>query len=75
MPVSQECLETRTKESTRLEPTAIGGELWIACEGTGVTTGGRAHSSFFFCGTDQGVQRTCKFLCECLDICLSANRP
>ena len=34
MPVSQECLETRTKESTRLEPTAIGGELWIACEGT-----------------------------------------
>ena len=38
MPVSQECLETRTKESTCLE----------ACEGTGVSTGGRAHSSLFF---------------------------
>ena len=48
MTVSQECLETRTKESTRLEPTAIGGELWIACEGTGVSTGGRSHSSLFF---------------------------
>ena len=56
MPVSQECLETRTKESTRLEPW-IGGELWIACEGTGVSTGGRAHSSLFFCSADQGVQR------------------
>ena len=57
MPVSLEWLETRTKESkharkfltifTRLEPTAIGGELWIACTGTGVSTGGRAHSSHF----------------------------
>ena len=64
VPVSQECLETRTKESkrvckflgsvTRLEPTAIGGELWIACEGTGVSTGGQAHGSQFFCGSDQG---------------------
>ena len=45
MPVSQECLETRTKESTRLEPTAIGGELWIACEGT---------PPVFFCSADQG---------------------
>ena len=45
VPPAQECLETRPKESkhvckflgslTRLEPTAIGGELWIACEGTG----------------------------------------
>ena len=40
---------------TRLEPTAMGGELWIACEGTGVSTGGRAHGSQFFCGSDQGV--------------------
>ena len=58
MPVSQECLEARTKESkrvcnflamfTRLEPTATGGERWFACEGTGVSTGGRAHSSRFF---------------------------
>ena len=58
VPVSHECLETRPKESkhvcrffgslTRLEPTAIGGELSIACEGTGVSTGGRAHSSSLF---------------------------
>ena len=36
----------------RLEPTVIGGELWIACEGTGVSTGGRAHSLLFllWCG-------------------------
>ena len=47
MPVFQECLEARTKVSTRLEPTAIGGELWIACEGKGVRTGGRAHNPFF----------------------------
>ena len=63
--VSLEWPETRTKESkhvcmfltmfTRLEPTAIGGELWFACEGTGVSTGGRAHSSHFKNGTDQGV--------------------
>ena len=47
-------LETRTKESkhvckfltifTHLEPTAIEGGLWFACEGTGVSTGGRARS-------------------------------
>ena len=54
MPVSQEFARgTRTKESkhackflaifTRLDPTAMGGELWIACLGTGVSTGGRAH--------------------------------
>ena len=60
-------LETRTKESKRackfleslprLEPAAMLGELWFACEGTGVSTGGRAHSSpLFFCSTDQGVQ-------------------
>ena len=58
MPVSQECLETRTKASkqarrflgsqTRLESTAMGGELWFACEGTGVSSGGRrTHSSTF----------------------------
>ena len=57
MPVSQEFLEKRTKESTRLEPTATGGELWIACEGTGLSTGGRAHSSLFFCSADEGVQQ------------------
>ena len=72
MPVSQECLEARTKESkrvrnflamfTRLEPTATGGERWFACEGTGVSTGGRAHSSrfFFAVSTDQG-RGACKF--------------
>ena len=70
MPVSQECLETRPKQSkhmcefltifTRLEQTAKGGELWIACEGTGVSTGGRAHSSLFFCSADQGVQHVWK---------------
>ena len=59
MPVSQECVETRTKESTRLDPTGMGGELWIACEGTGVSTGGRAHSSIFFCSAGQGVQHVC----------------
>ena len=38
---------------TRLEPTAMGGELWITCEGTGVSTGGRARSSLFLlqCGS------------------------
>ena len=59
MPVSQECFETRTKESSRLEPTAMGGELWIACDGTGVSMGGRAHSLFFLqCGprSPTGVQ-------------------
>ena len=39
---------------TRLEPTAVGGELWIACEGTGVRTGGRAHSSPFFLERTKG---------------------
>ena len=62
-------LETRTKESkhackfltifTHLEPTAIGGGLWFACEGTGVSTGGRARSSSFFHGTDQRVHDVC----------------
>ena len=33
---------------TRLEPTAIGGELWFACEGTCVSMGGRARSSVSF---------------------------
>ena len=69
MPVSQECLDLRTKESTRLEPTAMGGELWIAYESTCDSTGGRTHSSLFFCSAEQGVQRrVCKFLCECLAI-------
>ena len=60
---------------TRLEPTAVGGELWIACEGTGVSTGGRAHGALFFCFGDQGVQHVRKFLCEFLFMCLSGNRP
>ena len=34
---------------TRLEPTAMGGEPWIACNDTGVSTGGRAHGLFFCC--------------------------
>ena len=51
--VSLECLEASGPRSvqvslTRLEPTAIRRELWFACEGTGVSTGGRAHSSPFF---------------------------
>ena len=59
---------------TRLEPTAIGGELWFACEGTGVSTGGRAHSSPFFCGTDQGVQHVCTgFFCSNAWLC--ARQP
>ena len=63
-------LETRTKESkhvckfftffTNLEPTVKGGGLWFACEGTGVSTGGRARSSApFFYGTDQRVHDVC----------------
>ena len=44
---------------TYLEPTAIGGGLWFACEGTGVSTGGRARSSAFFYGTDQRVHDMC----------------
>ena len=56
--VSLDWLETRTKDSkhvckflgslTRLGPAAVGGELWIACTGTGVSTGGRSHSTIFF---------------------------
>ena len=34
------------------------GELWIACKGTGVSTGVRAQRSPIFCGIDQGVH-TC----------------
>ena len=84
MPVSLEWLEARPKESkhvckfltifTRMEPTAIGGELWFACEGTGASTVGRANSSFF-CSAGQGVQHVCKFLCECLGMCITDNRP
>ena len=48
-----------------LEPMAIGGELWFACEGSGVSTGGRAHSFPFFCSAaDQGVQRVCVSDCH-----------
>ena len=69
MQVSLEWVETRTMESkqvckflgslTRLEPMVMGGELWFAREGTGASTGGRAHGSPLFCGTDQGVQHVC----------------
>ena len=41
---------------TRLERTARRGELWIACNGTGVSTSGRAHGSPVFCCTEQEVQ-------------------
>ena len=57
MPVSQEYLEGRTKASKhackflgcliRLESTAME-ELRFACESTGISTGGRAHSSPLF---------------------------
>ena len=39
--------------------------LWTACEGTGDSTGGRAHSSRVSC-VDQGVQHVCKFLLRTL---------
>ena len=39
--------------------------LWIACEGTGDSTGGRAHSPRVSC-VDQGVQHVCKFLLRML---------
>ena len=32
-------------------------------------------TALFFCSVDQGVQHVCKFLCECLAMCLSGNRP
>ena len=85
---SQECLETRTEESkhackfltifTHLKPTATGGELWIACTGTGVSTGGRAPSSHFFlqygprCPTSV---YSLFFSRESLDLCTTDNRP
>ena len=39
--------------------------LWTACEGTGDSTGGRAHSSRVSC-VDQGVQHVYKFLLRTL---------
>ena len=39
--------------------------LWTACEGTGDSTGGRAHSPRVSC-VDQGVQHECKFLLRTL---------
>ena len=39
--------------------------LWTACEGTGVSTGGRAHS-LRVSHVDQGVQHVCKFLLRML---------
>ena len=86
MPGSLECLETRTKESkhvckflespTHLEPTVIGGELWIACTGTGVSTGGGAHSPFFLRYGPRSPTRVYKCSSrECLDLCSTDNRP
>ena len=79
-------LETRTKESkhvckfltifTPLELTAIGGELWFACgRQQALARCGRAHSSHFFCSTDQG-QHVCTIFSsrECLDLCTTNNR-
>ena len=43
---------------TRLETTAIGGELWFACEGTSVSTNGR-HSSHFSQYGRTKVSNTC----------------
>ena len=83
---------------TRLEPTATGGELWIACEGTGVSTGGCAHSLLFLLQcrprSPTRVQAFVRMLgyvlvrhptvilsvsgCEegeCLDMCITDNRP
>ena len=76
---SQECLETLTKESkhvctflgslTRLEPMAMG-ELWIACAGTGVSTGGRANSP------RRSPRRVYKFYSrQRLEMCTTDNRP
>ena len=41
---------------------------------TGVSTGGRAHSPRVS-RVEHGVQHVCKFLCECLDMCPTSNRP
>ena len=43
-----------------------GRELWLACERTGVSMGGRAHSLIFLCSADQGVLHVRKLLRECL---------
>ena len=37
-----------SRESASSGTRGDGGELWFACEGTGVSTGGRAHSSPLF---------------------------
>ena len=80
------CCQTRTKESkhvctflgslTRLLPTAMGRALWIAFEGTGVSTGGRARSSTPFFAVRTKESSTCvHFLRECLALCTTDNRP
>ena len=79
------CCETRTKESkhvcdflgslTRLSPTAMGGELCFASEGTGVSMGGRARSSpLFFCGADIGVHEVCTSFFSFGNIWICARR-
>ena len=52
----------------------IGGELWIACDGTGVSMGGRAHSSLFFCSATKESTTCTQVLCECLEMCTTGNR-
>ena len=54
--------------------TSFFSRLWIAFTGTGVSTGGHAHSPLVS-RMDQGGQHVCKFLCECLDMCTAGNRP
>ena len=85
MPVSRECLEARTTEPKhvreflgslkRQEPTATGGELRFACTGTGVSTGGRAHSFQPFSTLRTEDVCTSFFFRECLDLCTTDNRP
>ena len=39
--------------------------MWLACQSTGDSTGGRAHGPRVSC-VDQGVQHECKFLLRML---------
>ena len=60
----------RESSLTRLEPKATEGELWFACEGTGVSTGGRGRGSplFFQCGP-RSPRRVYEFYSrKCLDL-------
>ena len=87
VPVSGVSRDTRTQESkhvceflrslTCLEPMATGGELWFACEGTGVSTDGRAHSSHLFFAVrtkDSNNFAQVFFSRESLDMCSTDSR-